>query len=80
MGVLPSARRQGRGRTIVQRYLELGERQGFRRFMLDVFAGNAGALALYRSLGFRPSSENHAPAAGMTYMRMSLEVAHGVHR
>jgi ribosomal protein S18 acetylase RimI-like enzyme len=77
MGVPASARRHGRGRAIVQCYLELGRRQGFRRFMLDVWSGNAAAFALYRSLGFRPSSENHAPRAGMTYVRMAREGTRG---
>jgi ribosomal protein S18 acetylase RimI-like enzyme len=77
MGVLPSARRRGRGRAIAQSYVELGRRQGFRRFMLDVWSRNFAALGLYLSLGFRPTSENHAPKAGMTYLRMTLEDADG---
>jgi ribosomal protein S18 acetylase RimI-like enzyme len=77
MGVLASARRRGHGRTIVQSYLELGRRQGFRRFMLDAWSGNVAALGLYRSSGFRPLSENHAPKAGMTYVRMTLEEIDG---
>jgi hypothetical protein len=35
------------------------------------------ALGLYRSSGFRPLSENHAPKAGMTYVRMTLEEIDG---
>jgi ribosomal protein S18 acetylase RimI-like enzyme len=72
MGVLPAARGQGRGRAIVRHFLELGMRQGFRRFMLDVWSGDVIALELYRSFGFRAMSENHAPDARMTYVRMAL--------
>jgi len=79
VGVLPHARRQGLGKALVQHYVELGWREGFRRFALDVWSGNVAALALYRSLGFRPSSENHAAEAGMTYVRMSLEETRGDH-
>lgn len=79
IGVLPHARRQGAGKAIVQHYVELGRRDGFRRFTLDVWSGNVAARALYGSLGFRPSSENHAAEAGMTYVRMSLEESRGNH-
>jgi ribosomal protein S18 acetylase RimI-like enzyme len=75
MGVLPAARGQGRGRAIVRHFLELGMRQGLRRFALDVWSGNVGALELYRSFGFRATGENHAPQAGLTYVRMDWQGA-----
>jgi ribosomal protein S18 acetylase RimI-like enzyme len=75
MGVLPHARRCGYGTALVDEYLRQGIRRGFGRFTLDVSAENDAAIDLYRSAGFAPRRQHHAPAAGMTYLRMVLEVS-----
>jgi ribosomal protein S18 acetylase RimI-like enzyme len=73
MGVLAEARGRGYGRATVQEFLRQGRQRGFRRFTLDVWAGNAAAVRLYRSVGFRTESERHVGDPGLTYVRMALE-------
>ncbi len=51
--VAASSRRQGIGRTIVSRAMEVCARSQFRHVMLAVAPGNAPAQALYSQLGFR---------------------------
>jgi ribosomal-protein-alanine acetyltransferase len=48
--VSPRARRQGIGSRLVTGLLEIGSGPG----LLEVRAGNTGAIALYTSLGFAP--------------------------
>lgn len=50
--VRDGCRRKGYGRALVLHALETGWRRGARRALLEVRAGNAAALALYRRLGF----------------------------
>jgi ribosomal protein S18 acetylase RimI-like enzyme len=75
MGVLAEARRRGYGRMIVREFLENGTRRGFRRFTLDVSADNVAAIELYRSAGFREERRQQLHEAGMTYVRMALELS-----
>jgi [ribosomal protein S18]-alanine N-acetyltransferase len=51
-GVHPDWRRQGVGRRILLRLLELSIELGARRMTLEVRTGNEAAQALYRSFGF----------------------------
>lgn len=51
--VAVDARRQGLGRALVARALEVCARSLFRHVLLSVGADNAGAIALYRAFGFR---------------------------
>jgi GNAT superfamily N-acetyltransferase len=74
MGVLAQVRGRGYGRAILLEHLRQGIRQGFCRFSLDVWSGNAPAIGLYTSVGFRPERRHHVEAVGMTYVRMGLEV------
>lgn len=46
-------RRRGHGRAIVKTALKWAVLQGARKAWLQVEAGNAGAIALYRSMGFK---------------------------
>lgn len=53
--VVPSARRQGRGRVLLQSALDFARKQGGERVFLEVRADNTPALALYRQMGFQVS-------------------------
>jgi GNAT superfamily N-acetyltransferase len=50
--VADGARRGGLGRALVEATIELASERGCRRIELDTNEHNAGALALYESLGF----------------------------
>ena len=54
VGVLHEERGRGLGRAIVAECVRRLLRRGAREVLVEVDAGNAAALALYRSLGFRP--------------------------
>lgn len=53
IGVVPSQRRMGLGRTLVQEVVEYAAGEGAFRVTLEVRAGNSTARHLYNSLGFR---------------------------
>ena len=54
VGVVPECRGLGLGRALLARALLGFAGRGYRRVYLEVTAENAAALAVYRSLGFRP--------------------------
>jgi len=51
--VLPSYRRRGLGRTLLEQAETFAVRQGARALRLNVLTRNVGAWALYRKVGFR---------------------------
>jgi len=53
VAVAPEARRRGVARAILDRVEAEGREQGARIAMLEVRRGNAPAIALYRTLGYR---------------------------
>jgi ribosomal-protein-alanine N-acetyltransferase len=53
VAVDPAERRRGHGRRVLRGLLEAAGERGAERATLEVASGNAAALALYRSLGFR---------------------------
>jgi ribosomal protein S18 acetylase RimI-like enzyme len=55
--VIPSARRQGVGRTMMSRMLEICARSLFKHIFLSCDAGNLAANALYAELGFKKIGE-----------------------
>jgi ribosomal protein S18 acetylase RimI-like enzyme len=57
MGVVEERRRGGHGRAIMIVLIEEARRVGVRNLDLEVLTNNAGARALYDSLGFRPIRE-----------------------
>ena len=52
IAVLPEARRRGLGARLVARFLYQARLRGADEAFLEVAAGNAAALALYRTQGF----------------------------
>jgi ribosomal protein S18 acetylase RimI-like enzyme len=56
LGVLPEHRGKGLGRAILVEAIEKLQAAGAARIMLQVEAGNATALNLYTSCGFRATS------------------------
>jgi GNAT superfamily N-acetyltransferase len=55
--VIPSARRQGVGRTMMSRMLEICARSLFKHIFLSCDADNLAANALYKQLGFQKIGE-----------------------
>lgn len=54
LGVMPACRRTGLGRALLTRAMDDLRASGAAQIFLEVADGNAGALALYRSLGAGP--------------------------
>lgn len=52
LAVLPSARRSGTGRMLVEAGLEAARERGARRAFLEVSVNNQAAIALYRATGW----------------------------
>lgn len=57
MAVAPSARRQGYGAAIIQRFMELAKDAGAKRILLESGLENHSAHALFESEGFKPLSK-----------------------
>ena len=53
MGLLPAYRGKGLGRRLLQTTLSRAVENGLTRVELEVFAGNAQAIALYEAFGFQ---------------------------
>ena len=53
LDVAPQLRRRGAGRALLTELLARLARAGARRVVLEADAGNTGAIAFYRGLGFR---------------------------
>ena len=52
--ILPAWRRQGIGHRLAEHVLDFARASGYEKIVVYVRAGNAGAQAFYRSLGFVP--------------------------
>jgi ribosomal protein S18 acetylase RimI-like enzyme len=72
LGVETPARGAGRGSRLLEEYFATGARLGFRRFRLDVSAGNRVAVGLYERFGFRTTQQSSGGGA-MTYLSMVAE-------
>ena len=57
LGVLPSGRRMGTGRAIMEHLLAEARRHGCREVWLEVIQGNNPAHTLFKSLGFEETDE-----------------------
>lgn len=62
--VAPAYRSRGVGRILVEAVLRRAERLGHRRMVLDTLPEMAGAIALYRRLGFVATGRYHDGAVG----------------
>jgi len=72
LGVLEQYRRGGRGRALLERFLETGRERGFSRFRLDVRQRDEHTVRLYKSAGFVVAWEAKSPAAGELLYAMTL--------
>lgn len=75
IGLVETVRGRGLAPSLLERFLAAGSAAGFRSFCLDVWTGNAAAMALYRSAGFDEIAVAGSEKAGMTYARMALGMA-----
>lgn len=73
LAVAPDFRRKGLGRRMVSEYLSVGRAAGFRRFKLDLWTENGGALQLYESLGFKVVRESVSVELDVKYFSMVRE-------
>jgi ribosomal protein S18 acetylase RimI-like enzyme/acyl carrier protein len=73
IGVIGDLRGRGHGRAMMDQFFALGLEHSFRRFRVDVWAGNEGAIRFYRGFGFELIAESTSAGAEMTYLAMTLE-------
>ena len=68
ISVVPDARREGFGRTLVAQFIDVARRLGAEQCFLEVRASNAPALALYASEGFNTVGrrDGYYPATATT--------------
>ena len=71
--VPPEVRGFGLGEKLVDAVVKEAERIGYREMRLDTLPAMAGAIALYRKLGFEPIEPYYnTPVIGTIFMRRSL--------
>lgn len=64
--VTPAARGRGLGTALIEAIAEVGREHGHAKLTLEVAASNAGAIRLYRRLGFRGLDGAESAPAGTT--------------
>jgi ribosomal protein S18 acetylase RimI-like enzyme len=73
LDVSPEGRGFGLGERLVDAVVKDAERIGYHEMRLDTLPSMAGAIALYRKLGFEPMEPYYdIPVIGTTFMRRSL--------
>lgn len=71
--VVPGARGGGVARLIVERLIEHARHRGYDGLLLDTLPTMDGAQALYRSLGFAPTTPyRYNPVPGATFWKLKL--------
>jgi putative acetyltransferase len=72
--VRPAARGRGFGRLLCEALIALAQERGYGRMKLDTVPEMDAAIALYRSLGFEPTTPyRYNPIPGALYMERTLE-------
>ncbi|MCL5999810.1 MAG: acetylglutamate kinase [Chloroflexi bacterium] len=75
--VRPAYRGRHLGRTLADAVIAAARRIGYTRMKLDTVPALHEAIALYRSIGFRPCAPyRHNPIEGAIYMELDLSPAH----
>ena len=75
VGVLPSAKRQGIGKMLINNLLEIARTDGFHSIEVNVFADNPIMLRLLLGLGFIPTRMEYgkrADGADLVFLRKAL--------
>jgi len=71
--VAPAARGLGLGRSLVQRIIDVARGSGYRSLVLDTLPSMKEAQALYRALGFKPTTAyRFNPVEGSAFLRLDL--------
>lgn len=71
--VAPDARGTGLGRALAQALVATATQLGYRTLRLDTLPSMAGALALYRALGFREIAPYYdTPVTGTVFLERAL--------
>lgn len=71
--VRPKARGQRLGRKLAEAIIAEARRIGYHRMRLDTLPEMGGAIALYRTLGFRETDAyRHNPISGAIFMELEL--------
>jgi putative acetyltransferase len=71
--VRPAFRGKGLGRVLAEAILDEAAKAGYRSIKLDTIDSMKEAIALYRDLGFKPTSPyTHNPIPGALFMERSL--------
>ena len=71
----PNFRGKGIGRSLAEESFSFARRQGYRKIVIQVLAGNERALGFYRSLGFRDIgvASEHVKLAGTFHDEVYME-------
>lgn len=81
LSVVPEARREGHGRTLLRRFVDDARRLGAEQIFLEVRASNVPAIRLYenegfapvaRRVGYYPGASSDAPREDALVMRRAL--------
>jgi GNAT superfamily N-acetyltransferase len=72
--VVPSGRRHGVGRTLVEGIIARAIQLGYERMVLDTLPSMKEARRLYLSLGFKPiPAYRYNPIPGTSFLELRLE-------
>jgi ribosomal-protein-alanine N-acetyltransferase len=66
LSVVPDARREGLGRTLLRRFIDDARQLGAEQIFLEVRASNVAAISLYETEGFAPVARRVAYYPGAT--------------
>jgi ribosomal protein S18 acetylase RimI-like enzyme len=73
LGVLESHRRGGRGRAVLDHFLDSGRERGLSRFRLDAWKPDSHVVGMYERAGFRTVAEHESRELGGALLAMTLE-------